>query len=82
MVDEKMCIGIIKNELMVRIDPEIVTEVIDKPGARLMDFTGKSMKGFLNVSPDGVDMDKDLEAWVQLCVDFNPRAKSSKKKKR
>ena len=44
-----------------------------------MDFTGKILKGFLLVDPIGIDMQKDLEYWIQLCLDFNPRAKSSKK---
>lgn len=80
MVDEKMCVGVIKNDLMVRIDPELVAHVITKTGARFMDFTGKTMKGFLMISAEGVDMDEDLEYWVQLCLNFNPKAKSSKKK--
>jgi hypothetical protein len=45
-----------------------------------MDFTGKPMSGFLFVEAEGVDMDKDLEFWVQQCLDFNPLAKSSRKK--
>jgi hypothetical protein len=44
-----------------------------------MDFTGKVLKGFLLVDPVGIDMQKDLEQWIQLCLDFNPKAKSSKK---
>jgi hypothetical protein len=44
-----------------------------------MDFTGKVLKGFLFVDPIGIDMQKDLEHWIQLCLDFNPKAKSSKK---
>lgn len=81
MVDDKMCVGVINNTLMARIDPEIYEEVLLKPGCRKMDFTGREMKGFVVVEPEGVDMEDDLAAWVQLCLDFNPRAKSSKKKK-
>ena len=46
-----------------------------------MDFTGRPMKGYVFVDPLGFDMDDDLEYWIQLCLDFNPIAKSSKKKK-
>jgi len=38
------------------------------------------MKGFVFVSADEIDMQNDLEYWIQLCLDFNPLAKSSKKK--
>ena len=43
--------------------------------------SGKSMKGFLMVSPEGVDMEDDLDKWVVRCLAFNPQAKSGKKKK-
>lgn len=81
MVDDKMCVGIVKGNLMARIDPEIHEEALSKKGCRVMDFTGKPMKGFVFVDPEAVDMDNDLDYWIGLCLDFNPRAKSSKKKK-
>ena len=79
MVNEKMCVGIIKENLMVRLDPEIQSTVMKKPGAREMDFTKRPMKGFVFVEPIGVDMDSDLEEWIQFALDFNPKAKKSKK---
>ncbi len=82
MVDNKMCVGIIKDELMVRIDPEIEVVALEKEGSRLMDFTGKSMHGFLMINPEGIDMDEDLDYWIQLALDFNPSAKASKPKKK
>ena len=39
MVDEKMCVGIIKDEIMLRVNPELVDTLIQKQGCRLMDFT-------------------------------------------
>jgi TfoX/Sxy family transcriptional regulator of competence genes len=81
MVDDKMCIGVVKETLMARIDPEIYDEAMAKDGCREMDFTGRPMKGFVFVDPVGYDLDSDLEYWVQRCLEFNPRARSSKKKK-
>ena len=46
-----------------------------------MAFTGKPMKGFVFVSPEGTQTKKDLEYWIRLSLDFNKRAKASKKKK-
>ena len=82
MVDDKMCLGVVKENLMARIDPEIYEEALAKPSSRKMDFTGRPMKGFVFVEPEGIDFEEDLEYWVQLCLDFNPRASSSKKKKK
>ena len=81
MVDDKMCVGIINEDLMVRTDPENQHEYLQEKGCRLMDFTKRPMKGYLYVSPEGVDMDDDLDKWVKRCLEFNPKAKSSKKKK-
>jgi len=79
MVDEKMCAGIFRNQVMVRIDPAQQEEALGSEGTRLMDDTGKSMKGFIMVDPDFVDLDEDLERWIDMALEFNPRAKSSKK---
>ena len=81
MVDDKMCVGIIKENLMVRIDPEMQNEFLEEKGCRIMDFTKRPMRGYLYVSPEGIDMDEDLDKWVQRCLDFNPKAKSTKKRK-
>lgn len=79
MVDDKMCAGVVKNELMARVDPKIYDNVLINKGSREMDFTGRAMRGFLFITPEGVDMDKDLEYWLDLCLEFNPWAKSSKR---
>jgi TfoX/Sxy family transcriptional regulator of competence genes len=81
MVDDKMCVGIIKENLMARIDPEIYEDALKKKGAQVMDFTKRPMKGWIYVSPEGIDTDEELADWVQLALDFNPKAKSSKKQK-
>ena len=82
MVDDKMCVGIVKDELMARIGPEKYETALQKNGCKPMDFTGRPMKGYVFVEPDAIDMEDDLAYWVQLCLDFNPLAKSSKKKKK
>lgn len=81
MVDDKMCVGILKDDLMVRIDPAIYDESLERTGCREMNFTGRAMKGFVFVDPEGTDLDEDLDHWIALALDYNPRAKSSKKKK-
>ena len=81
MVDEKMFVGVVKENLMARIDPEVVDEALQKKGCRPMDFTGRPMKGFVFIEPEGIDLDEDLDSWIELALEFNPRAKSSKKQK-
>lgn len=80
MVDDKMCVGIVEDELMARIDPDIYSDALKKKGCKEMNFTGRPMKGFVFVEPEGIDTEEDLEYWVGLCLEFNPKAKSSRKK--
>jgi len=80
MVDDKMCVGVVKDNLMARIDPEIYEEALTRKGCREMDFTGRPMKGFVFIEPLGIDLDEELDYWIELCLDFNPRAQSSRKK--
>lgn len=80
MVNDKMCVGIIKDELMARIDPEMQESALKKKGCRIMDFTGRPMKGYVMINHDGMGTKKDLEWWINLALDFNKKAKSSKKK--
>lgn len=82
LVDDKMLLGVEKNRLMARIDPDDEPKAMKKEGAKPMDFTGRPMKGFVYVDNTAVDIEKDLEYWVDLCMKYNPKAKSSKKKKK
>jgi TfoX/Sxy family transcriptional regulator of competence genes len=82
MLNDKMCVGIIADELMCRIDPELQEIALSKPGARIMDFSGRPMKGYVIINESGMQSQEDFEYWINMCLDFNHRAKASKKRKR
>lgn len=79
MVNDRMCVGVHENDLMVRLDLDIYDKALKKKGCRLMDFTGKPMKGFVFVGATGTSNKKDLSYWINLGLDFNKKAKPSKK---
>jgi TfoX/Sxy family transcriptional regulator of competence genes len=81
MVEDKMLAGVFRNRLMARIDPVLEQKALQNEYCSLLDSSGKSMHGFIYIDAEGVDMDEDLEYWLNLCLEFNPRAVSSKKKK-
>lgn len=81
MVNGKMCVGIIDDEMMCRIGPEIYEAALERKGCREMDFTGRPMKGYVYVSEEGMKTQKDFDYWIGLSLEFNKKAKSSKKKK-
>ena len=82
MVDDKMCVGVNRDEIMARIHPDLYEESLKKGGCREVNFTGRQMKGFVFLTDDATDLDDDLDYWLQLALDFNPLAKASKKKKK
>ncbi len=81
MLNGKMCVGIIKDELMCRIDPDIYQAALEKKGCRAMDFTGRPMKGWVIISAAGMNNKNDFDSWLALALDFNKKAKPYKKKK-
>jgi TfoX/Sxy family transcriptional regulator of competence genes len=81
MYNGKMCVGIIGDEMMCRIDPELYEVSLERDGCREMDFTGRPMKGWIMIAEAGMKTRKDFEHWIGLALEFNKKAKSSKKKK-
>ena len=65
-----MCCGIAGEVLMARVGPSAYEETLTMPHARKMDFTGRSLKGFVYVDPAGFSEDDDLRRWVHLCLTF------------
>ena len=81
MLNGNMFCGITRDDLMVRVGPERFAEALDSPGARLMDFTGRPMKGMAFVGPEGYATDDQLRDWVKLTLDY-ARSLPEKKAKR
>ena len=80
MVNDKMCVGVEKERLMVRLDPGRYDEVMEKDGCMPMDFTGKVMKGYVFVDAGVLNTKKKLEYWIKLALEYNKTKKPSKKK--
>lgn len=81
LVKGKMCVNVSGQNLMCRFDPTLTEELSQKTGFLQMTMKGKEYKGYCYVEPTGTKAKKDLEFWINLCLDYNERAKSSKKPK-
>ena len=79
MVNGKMCISVSGDELMCRIDPDMTDELLEENGTRPMIHGGKNMKGFIYVSEERFRSQNDFDRWIKLVLDYNPKAKASKK---
>jgi TfoX/Sxy family transcriptional regulator of competence genes len=67
MVGGNMCCGVNREELIVRFDPGREDDALARPHARPMDFTGRRMRGFITVHPDGL-AGSHLDRWVHEAV--------------
>ena len=61
-----MICGVQRDELMVRVGPDLHHDALTRPYASEMEFTGRSMKGFVTVGRDGVADESELDLWVRL----------------
>ena len=80
MVNGKMCITVGHGRLMCRIDPEQHEAAVARKGARTVRMKGRAYRGFVHVREDAVRTQRALHYWVGLCLAFNGRAKSSRKR--
>ena len=65
-----MCCGVTDDDLMVRVGPDGREPALTRPHVRPMDFTGRPMKAFVYVGPDGTKADDDLRAWIARGLTF------------
>ena len=70
LVNGNMVCGVNKDGLMVRVGPEQYEEALAQPHAGVMDFTGRTMKGFVRVDPAGSRTQKAVEHWVARALNF------------
>jgi TfoX/Sxy family transcriptional regulator of competence genes len=82
MVNDKMCMGVDNDAIMLRCEPEMTNELLAKKGARPFDLTGKPMKGWLLIDEDGTKNKKDFDFWVNIAIEANKKAVAPKSKKK
>jgi TfoX/Sxy family transcriptional regulator of competence genes len=70
MIGGNMAVGVIDDDLMVRLDPEEAEKALGEAHTRPMDFTGKPMKGMVYVDSASTETDENLVAWVEAGADF------------
>ena len=70
MVGGNMAVGVIRDDLMVRVGPDAHDEALAQPHVRVMDFAHRPMKGMIYVAPAGVATDPELARWVDAGADF------------
>lgn len=70
LVNGNMSVGVHKDWLIARLAADHAGEALQRPGAKVMDITGRPMKGWIMVAPDGIADEESLRAWVDESVAF------------
>jgi TfoX/Sxy family transcriptional regulator of competence genes len=84
MLNGQMCCGVMKEDLIVKLEPEASLVLAEQPNVRLFDFSGRPMAGMLYVSPGAVQTDAALEEWIQRGVTYvaeHPKSAAKPKSK-
>jgi TfoX/Sxy family transcriptional regulator of competence genes len=83
MVAGQMCCGVLKDDLVVRIEPAEFDALVEQPHVRPFDFTGRPMQGMLYVENSALDQPEVLQTWVRRGTDYvTAHPATSKRRKR
>lgn len=81
MVNDKICVGVHKDDLMLRCEPEQTDELLTKKGVRIFNLTGKPIKRWLLIGPEATSGKKILDYWIDLAIKSNKKVKAPMKSK-
>ena len=70
LLNGNMCVGVWKDSLIVRLVADQADEALKEPHVKPFDITGKPMKGWLLVAPEGLEGDEELADWIRRSVKF------------
>ena len=65
-----MVVAVWQSSLIVRLGIPAAEKSLTLPGVRPFDVTGKPMKGWAMIEPDGLDSDRQLEHWIEQAMAF------------
>jgi hypothetical protein len=70
LLNGNVLVGVWKNSLIVRLDPDNGDVAMLEPHVKKFDMTGRPMKGLLLVEPQGVENDDELKNWIERALKF------------
>lgn len=70
LLNGNICVGVWKQSLIARLGPEQGEDALKEPYVKEFDITGRAMKGWVLVDPEGVDEEDELHAWIERAVQF------------
>ena len=81
VVDGKLCCSVKGRRIMVRVDPSLHTKLLERDGVSPLRMSGRTYPGWLIVQDTALRTKRQMDYWVGLALEYNPRAPQSKKRK-
>lgn len=81
MVNDKMCLGVMKDDLMVRVLDDRYELLLKEKYVEPMMFTGRRLHGFLLIKKQGTERDRLLNKWMLYGLEFGKIGVVKSKKK-
>ena len=81
MINDKMCIGVMQDAIMLRVLPEFYEALLEEIDVRPMDFTGRITAGFIYIDAEGFKTERQLKRWIAYGLDFAERGVVKSKKR-
>jgi len=75
MVNDKMCITVSKDRIMVRIDPTDYKDLIKREGTQTVIMKNREYKGYIRISEDVLSDQKELNFWIKKALEYNRQLK-------
>jgi TfoX/Sxy family transcriptional regulator of competence genes len=83
LIDDAMCIGVDKSDLIVRCDKAETDALLALPGVRVFDLSGgRPMKGWLLVGPEATKTASGFKRWFDRAVAWSTKAPATRRKPR
>jgi TfoX/Sxy family transcriptional regulator of competence genes len=70
LLSGNICVGVWKTSLIARVGPEQYDDALAQPHVGEFDITGRAMRGWVMVEPEGIDDDQQLRHWVDRSLEF------------
>jgi TfoX/Sxy family transcriptional regulator of competence genes len=70
LLNGNMCVGAWKEYLILRVGPDNYDEALAQPNVKEFDITGRAMKGWVMVAPEGMQSDGEMIDWIRMSIDF------------
>jgi len=70
MLHGNMLVGVWNDSLIARLGPDQGEKALKEPNVKEFDVTGRPMKGWVLVEPDGTENHVQLGDWIERAVEF------------